>query len=302
MLRVLHFSDVHVQEPVWRLGLGELLNKRLLGAANLTFHRASRFAAAPHKLAQLDAFRREQNVDLVVCTGDYTALGTEREFHRARSSVQPLTEAPLGFVTVPGNHDVYVTDSVRDQRFERHFGDFLRSDLGRTGQTETWPLVRFFGTDLVVIALHTARPNVSPIDSSGAVVPRQLQVLAELLTDPDVRSRQVLLLTHYAPLAQDGRPDSPRHGLAGADSLLEVASTHPRLALLHGHIHHRYHHPAAAARPWLFCAGSATHRGREGLWMFEFTQGAARAIPGRYEATGYVLQPELAVDLVPHAN
>jgi hypothetical protein len=43
--------------------------------------------------------------------------------------------------------------------------------------------------------------------------------------------------------------------------------------VLHGHIHHRYHHPATAERPHVFSAGSSTQRGREGYWVIEVKDG-----------------------------
>jgi hypothetical protein len=63
--------------------------------------------------------------------------------------------------------------------------------------------------------------------------------------------------------------------LLDADALLELLPG-PRFAVLHGHIHHRYHHPATATRPHLFCAGSSTQAGREGYWLIDVDGGTVR--------------------------
>ncbi|MFM2418656.1 MAG: hypothetical protein RL385_3379, partial [Pseudomonadota bacterium] len=51
MLRVLHFSDVHVQEPVLSGPVQGLLGKRLLAGVNLWLVRGRQFEDAPQKLA-----------------------------------------------------------------------------------------------------------------------------------------------------------------------------------------------------------------------------------------------------------
>jgi hypothetical protein len=47
----------------------------------------------------------------------------------------------------------------------------------------------------------------------------------------------------------------------------------PRFAVLHGHIHQRYHHPATETRPAIYGAGSSTMAGREGYWLLEVRDG-----------------------------
>ena len=71
----------------------------------------------------------------------------------------------------------------------------------------------------------------------------------------------------------------------------------PRLMVAHGHIHHRYAHAPGSGRPWLFCAGSATQRGREGAWIYEFDGHASRAVPVRFEGERYVLDPAGAISI-----
>ena len=286
MLRVLHVSDVHVDVPVWRMPLRGFLGKRLIGGANLVLRRHAHFALAREKLAQLARFAEEQRVDVVVCTGDYTALGTWPELRAAREAIEPLRTG-RAFVTVPGNHDVYVPDAIADGRFERVFGDLLGNDWPERAVDGGWPRVRLYGGALAVVSVNSARPNPQLWRSSGRIPEVQLRALREVLADARLEGRTVLIATHYAPRRPDGSPDRFNHGLENADELLALCAGRPRTAILHGHIHWCFHLPG---QPHLFGAGSTTHEGREGLWMFEVEAGSCSAQRGAYRDGRYVLE------------
>jgi 3',5'-cyclic AMP phosphodiesterase CpdA len=294
MIRVLHLSDVHVDVPVAQLPRRELLNKRLLGAANLVLRRGPHFAEARDKLATLARFAEREAVDLVVCTGDYTALGTAPELEAARAAIEPLTRRPRGFVTVPGNHDLYMPDTVADGRFYRFFGDLLGSDWPEYAVDGGFPAVRSYDAELAVVTVNSARPNPQPWRSSGRIPDAQLRALEAVLRDPRLAGRTVIVATHYAPRLRDGSRDRANHGLENADELLAICERFPRVALLHGHIHWRYHlHLRAGLH--LFGAGSATHAGREGIWLLEVERDRVRAVPGSFAAGDYQLDAREAV-------
>jgi 3',5'-cyclic AMP phosphodiesterase CpdA len=294
-MRILHFSDIHIATPWVEVPWRKWIGKRSLAFVNLLAGRARRFAEGRAKLAALERFRREQRVDLVLFTGDYTALGLEAELAAARAVVEPLMAAPLGFVNIPGNHDLYLHDALRGRWFERHFGDTLRSDL-RVGSDGTWPLVRLVDPDVAVVALNGARPNPQPWRSSGRIPRPQLAALRELLRDGRLAGRCTFVLSHYPPLLADGSRDSLRHRLVNDDELLAACTGLGRGAILSGHVHHRY----ALRLPgggWLFCSGSATLAGREGLWIFDVTSDTVRATPGAFQDGGYALDAGAAFDL-----
>jgi 3',5'-cyclic AMP phosphodiesterase CpdA len=296
MMRVLHFSDVHVQEAFGAMPVVELMGKRLLAAGNLLLTRGRLFRDVPQKLEALARFAREERADLVICTGDYTALGTEAEYDAARKAMEPFVRAPLGFCTVPGNHDLYLADTLRTQRFERHFGDLLRSDLPEFAVDGAFPTVRLIGDHLAVVALNSAKPNPNPFSSAGLIPGAQLAALERALAHASLADRWVFVITHYGILRADGKPDSDHHGLANANDLLRIC-TRPRVALLHGHIHHCFAHAPTAQHPWLFCSGSATQRGHEGLWIYEFEGARVRAIPGIWDRDCYKLEHSREVKL-----
>ncbi len=297
-MRVLHFSDVHVQIPVVHMPPRDLLSKRLLGAANLVLRRERLFRDAPEKLAALSQLAKAANVDVAICTGDYTALGTEPELKLARATIDPLVRMPLGYVTVPGNHDLYLPDALADRRFERHFGDLLKTDRADLTVDGVWPIVRLFGASVAVIAVNSARPNPHPFRSSGAVPDAQLAALARILVLPEIAKRFVFVITHYAPRRRDGSPDTAHHGLDNADELLRITSKLTHGALLHGHIHWRYHLTSPSGLP-MFGAGSATHAGREGIWVFDIEPTRVVAIGGTWSGDRYVLDTSNPIELRP---
>jgi len=294
MIRVLHFSDVHVDIPLCAMPLRDLLvPKRMLGAANLELRRRKHFKQAREKLAELARFADREQIDLAVCTGDYTALGTEPELIAARAAIDAVIKRPLGFVTVPGNHDIYAEHAAH-ARFERVFGELLKTDLPELAVDGPFPIVRLFGDDLAVVAINSVRPNPQPWRSSGRIPNAQLAALRAALADPRVASRLVLVMTHYAPCRADGTPDKKLHGLDNAEALLEVCANAPRAAILHGHVHGRYHVLGPAGQK-LFGAGSATQEHREGIWVFELDGDGSTATPGTWNGVSYALDRAASV-------
>ena len=287
-MRILHFSDPHLDPDLGAVPMSEWPGKRLIGAANLLLNRRKHFDRVDEKLAALDRFRKEHDVDLVLCTGDYTVLGTEGELERAREVIEPLTQAPLGYITIPGNHDLYMPDTVRDHRFDRIFGDLM----GKGG----WPRVRLFGNDVAVIGVNSARPNPQPWRSSGKVPVEQLAELGRLVALPEMQDRVVFVMTHYAPRLASGKPDSPSHGMTNAEEFLEACRPLRKGAILCGHVHRRFRVELPGLNPQIFCAGSVSQNGREGLWLFEVGGGSARATPGQWAGEKYELEPDQTSD------
>ncbi len=282
-MRVLHVSDVHVTVAFTAMPWRDMANKRLLGALNYKLRRFKQFQHAERKLAQLAEFAKRERVDLVICTGDYTALGTEPEFIAARAAIQPLSQIGAGYLTVPGNHDIYLRDCLADRRFERHFGTFLKSDaIPGTAVDGPWPVARLINEDVAVVAVDSARPNPQVWRSSGRIPDAQIRALRDLLVTPEIAKRFVFVITHYAPRRPDGTPDTWTHGLENADAFLDACKLLKRGAILHGHIHHRFRLQVLGVATEIFGAGSSTCEHRESLWLYDVTNQALTARPGRY--------------------
>lgn len=293
-MKILHFSDIHVDVSPRLVPFRDWLGKRLVGGANHLLRRGKHFRRTREKLAALGRFAEEHAVDLAICTGDYTILGTEVELAAAREAIEPLTQRPCGYVTVPGNHDVYLHDSIREKRFDKYFGEFLQNDLPELASADGWPLIRLASDDVAVVAVRSARPNPQIWRSSGLVEPGELRALEAIVRDPRVRDRFVVIATHYALRRPDGSPDRRAHGLENAEQMLRVIADLPRACVLHGHIHERFRLRLPDFRPTILGGGSATHEGEEGFWMLDIDRDGGTATPGWFDGTGYRLDTRAA--------
>jgi len=251
--------------------------------------RGRRFRDALEKLDRLAEFAHRSAVDLVIFSGDFTAMGTRAEFAAARAAVQPLVEAPAGFVCVPGNHDLYTRSVVRQRRFETTFAELLGTALPDIAVDGPWPLVRL-QNDAAVLALNSAKPNPMPWRSSGRIPSSQLDAARKALRRPELTERFVFVVTHYAPCLWDGRPDTPHHGLENVGEALELIAGIERGVLLCGHVHRTYRVRMTGVGPEIFCAGSATMHELEGFWLFDLERGQLTARRGVWKGSGYELE------------
>ena len=293
-VRFLHFSDIHLEQGFTAVSRRRFLNKRLVGWMNLRLRRAKHYRQAPTKVQALADLVEREGIDVALCSGDYTALGTEPEIVFAREAIEPIRAAARAYVTVPGNHDVYLPDALGI--FEHHFGDVLTTDLPELVRHDLWPQVRIF-EHAAVITVNSARPNPPITRSSGRIPDAQLEGLREALAHPEVAGRFVFVMTHYAPRLKSGRPDTPNHGLENADALLALCADVPRGAIVHGHVHKCYHVRVAETAMTLFGAGSTTQAGAEGLWVYDVTPEGAKATRGYWAGDHYALDPERTVTL-----
>jgi 3',5'-cyclic AMP phosphodiesterase CpdA len=296
-MRILHYSDVHVDVPLSDVPLRDWLGKRLIGGLNHTLRRRAHFLEARQKLAALAVFAKNEDVDLAIGTGDFTILGTHAELAAASAAVAPLGELPLGMVTIPGNHDLYLHDGVKDDRFAKYFGKWCTTDRPDLASADGWPLVRLFGEHVAVVSVASARPNPEPWRSAGRIPDAQLRALGKLIALPEIASRFCIVITHYAPRLWNGRPDAALHGLENADDFLRVVAPLANGVVLHGHVHRRYRIELPGVKPSFLGAGSTTQKDREGFWMIQVDAGRATAVPGRWNGTRYELESGSAAAL-----
>jgi 3',5'-cyclic AMP phosphodiesterase CpdA len=272
MLRFLHCSDVHITEDYSKIPWLKLGWRRWMAMIELKMGRAVAFADAANSLSEIARQAEQRRVDHFILSGDVTAYSLEAEFARARAALGRIADDRKRCTVIPGNHDRYTPRSLTAGRFEKYFGHLLESDFPEHCREGLFPFVRLVGEEAAVVGLCSARVPLVPGISSGIIGSRQLEGLREAVADPRLANRAVLVVVHHAPLTHKGRRDSLTHGLIDVDPLL-AALPGPRFAVLHGHIHRRYHHPATARRPHIFGAGSSTQRGQEGYWSIEVADG-----------------------------
>jgi len=233
-LRVVHLTDLHFHVPA---RAGQLLGKRALGHANLVLRgRAGQFGGASRDAVVDDVLGL--GPDLVVVTGDLTALATGAEFEAARAALDPLLTA-LPVAMVAGNHDRYTRGAARDRRMEAVFGPWMEGGrwdpaAARWRKAHRRPPACFTIDGLELLMLDTARPSLV---SRGALDRDQrARLAARLATRPEGRR---LLGLHYPLLDREGAPYlHPTHGLRGVEALIDLLRDNPVDAVLHGHVHH----------------------------------------------------------------
>jgi 3',5'-cyclic AMP phosphodiesterase CpdA len=276
-MRFLHFSDVHVTQDYFNMPLRRLGWRRALALFELSFGgRAKRYANSASTISRIVADRERHEVDHLILSGDLTAYATEWEFDRAREALGELAHDRTRITIIPGNHDVYTPGAYNTRRFERYFGHLLQSDLPEYTRDGPFPFVRLLGDEVAIVGLMSARVPPMPGFSFGVIGKKQLGGLRDVLADPRLNNRVVLVVVHHAPLAPSGRKDRFLHGLMDADVLMRLCQG-PRFAVLHGHIHKRYHHAATDKRPHTFGAGSSTEGGHEGYWIIDVVDGAVKS-------------------------
>ena len=232
-MRILHFSDPHVQLPRWReRPLRELGPLRAVATVELWKGRGRDYDGALEVLHRIIRCADTHRADLVVCTGDLTQLAMEEEFALAREALAPLGDR---FLTIAGNHDRYPLAGKPNRLYEQYF--------------PPRPLPDGFA------ALDSCGEVCWPVITQGRIVEAELR--------QDLAGK--IVLVHHAPFRANGVPDWPWHRLRGARKLLEAARG--ATAILCGHIHQRFRHGN------VICAGSSTERSREGYWLIEVEPG-----------------------------
>jgi len=252
-MRVLHFSDPHVQLPRWReRRLRELGVLRAIATVELWKGRGREYDGALEKLGQIVRDADSLRADLVVCTGDLTQLGMEEEFALARDALAPLGDR---LICIPGNHDRYPLAGRPNRLYEAFF--------------PARPLPSGFA------ALDSCGPLCWPVITQGRILDADLEQELEAK----------LVLVHHAPFWTGGRGRHwPWERVRGAPRLMEAARG--AQAILCGHIHERFHQGN------VICAGSSTRLGEEGYWLLELAPGRAPEV-AQYRLGAIAVAPGL---------
>jgi 3',5'-cyclic AMP phosphodiesterase CpdA len=261
MVRLAHFSDIHVTaRPLgWRPG--DYLTKRYPGWINFRWlGRRYRFRRAEDVLAAFQTDLARQRPDHVVFSGDATALGFETEFARAAALIGvDHPDTPSG-MAVPGNHDYYTPAVEASGLFERYFAPWQN---GERVDGAVYPFAQRIG-HVWLIGVNSSTGNRWTWDASGGVDAGQLDRLGRLLKRLEGEPR--ILVTHYPVCLASGQPERRSHGLRNLADLLAVAGEGGVCLWLHGHRHNAYHLPKTERAPFpIVCAGSTT---QSGLWSY----------------------------------
>jgi 3',5'-cyclic AMP phosphodiesterase CpdA len=170
----------------------------------------------------------QQNLDLVVISGDFTQNGTEREFQVARSFIDKISSPVFA---VPGNHDFPQTNLIRRlldpyALYRRYIHHELEPFLELAG-------VAFLG-------LKTPRRFTPDMNwSNGFLDRRQLSQLEQRFAASSPASLRVVV-AHHPLLYPEGNEGMVQHRVRHADRALRAFAALGVRLVLSGHFHLSY--------------------------------------------------------------
>lgn len=234
-MKIAHLSDLHLLDLAGVSASRLYLNKRLTGMVNLRMKREHK-----HRPAVLEALiddLRAGAVDHVIVSGDLTNLALDEEFALARRVLDRLALPAEALTVVPGNHDLYTRGAARSERFAKHFGPNIASDLP-TPEGLRYPFVRLRGP-AAIVGLSTAVPRL-PLVASGHLGAAQFEALKALLEHPEVKARTPVVVAHHPVVNPTRTMARLLRGWHDADPVRELLTRgRPVTLSLHGHLHHR---------------------------------------------------------------
>ena len=295
-MKIAHFTDVHFHRGQQ---VGGLVGKRGLGLANLYLRGRRHSFDADRIVPQLVRDILGAQPDLVIFSGDLTALSTEAEFLVAYEALEPLLRQ-VHTIVIPGNHDRYAPDAHR--RMEAHFGPWMIGGVasGRNvwegGDVEsTWPRC-FQKGDLFVHTTDASRPGVL---SEGRHHVGELDRLRSQIKESG--ANQSIVVGHYPVWDRDGTPYRHRgRSLRDQEKLARVLDEAAPVAYLHGHEHAWFYlqrEQPVGVPHYVNCGSSSyvgTRPGRSAnYFLLEFSEGLMTAIQ-RHEWDGsrFLLQED----------
>ncbi|MBX3214876.1 MAG: metallophosphoesterase [Labilithrix sp.] len=235
MRRIAHLSDVHILDA--RAGTRRARYRFTTKLVSIG-QRAPDPHARRRKLARALRAAKEHGADHVVISGDLTEVGEDAEFEQF-AEVLHDAKLPAGSVTlVPGNHDAYTNGDGWARAMRGPLAAFAAASAAAPGKVVE-------RDDVVFLPLDTTR--FQTIAWSGGVFTKETAAAVERrLTDPAFRHRAMVLVVHHPPF-HPVRAMRWIDGLRGAANVLDLLARHPRLQLLHGHLHRIFNHIVATS-------------------------------------------------------
>ena len=226
MRRIAHLSDVHTLDPEHR-------------RSNTRYRFATKFVSLgrpvdprgrARKLARALAAAKASGADHIVITGDLTEMGDKAEFEHFANILDDARLPADGVTLVPGNHDAYTSAAAWRRALEGPLKRYAGASATETGKIVERGAVAFLPIDTSCFQ--------SIARSSGTFTPDAARVVQSRIDDPALRDKSIVLVMHHPPFEHHKNPIAQwLDGLRGCTHVLDMLARHPRLQILHGHLH-----------------------------------------------------------------
>lgn len=224
--RIAHLSDVHTLDPEHRRSSA----RYRFATKAVSLGRPVDPRERARKLARGLAAAKASGADHVVITGDLTEVGDAKEFeHFAR--ILDEARLPEGSVTlVPGNHDAYTTAAGWRRALEGPLARYATASATFAGKVVDRGELAFLPIDTSCFQ--------SIARSGGMFTPEAARAVQARIDDSAFRDKSIVLVMHHPPFERHSNPLSEWiDGLRGCKHVLEMLARHPRVQILHGHMH-----------------------------------------------------------------
>jgi 3',5'-cyclic AMP phosphodiesterase CpdA len=262
MIRLAHFSDVHLTSPKLGWRVRDLFGKRATGWINVrVLGRGRRFRHADLVVEALKREFRERGFDRLVFSGDATTMAFEQEMAAAAVRIGVGDGTLPAAIAVPGNHDLYTYGAVRRRSFEHAFSNWQQGE--RVDAKHTYPFAQKVG-HAWLIGLNSSRANLFPWDATGTVGTAQLARFRDLMQRLDDGPR--IVVSHYPLLTRLRKPEPRWHRLRDWRRVRDAAAECGVHLWLHGHKHAWYYLAAGEEQP--FASIGVGSSAQEFLWGY----------------------------------
>lgn len=226
MLRIAHLSDVHILDPHTRHSAA----RYRITARAVSLGRAVDPRGRARKLSRGLAAAKASGAGHVVITGDLTELGDANEFEHFAGLLDEA-RLPEGSVTlVPGNHDAYTSADAWKKAMAGPLKRWASASAFRPGNVVERGDVVFIPVDTSCFQSIARSGGTFKADAVSAVESR--------LRDPAFSDKSIVLVFHHPPFVNEKNAVWQWvDGLRGYSQALDLLGRHPRLQILHGHLH-----------------------------------------------------------------
>lgn len=226
MRRIAHLSDVHTLDP----GRGRSSARYRMATKFVSLGRPVDPRARACKLARALEAAKASGADHIVISGDLTEMGDPAEFEHFASVLADAGMPEDGVTLVPGNHDAYTSGAEWRRALKGPLRGYAKASATEPGKIVERGDVAFLPIDTTCFQ--------SIARSGGTFTPDAARSVQARIDDPALRDKALVLVMHHPPFMHHRNPMSQWiDGLRGCTHVLDMLARHPRLQILHGHLH-----------------------------------------------------------------